>query len=239
MGASSASLFTSRGTPASSDSSGSSGSEDDYSTPQEIGEKSRYCPCCSRIFAKDFYLFGHLKRSKKCKILCGERGCERPIEGMREMLMCYNSRHRFHCQKCERRFKSWRGFHKHLFGSGDCIKPRKYNFRGRGAAKLHVNHYKPRIELGLASRGIADAPTPGIYRTSGRQTVNTTIVKASLKTPSLEKTDAGEETTFSGSEKYKNYGKLGACWDTWCIRLTWVDCSCPSCRGPPSWISRL
>lgn len=230
MGESSASLFTTRGIPTSSDSSGSSGPEDDYSIPQEVNEQSRYCPCCCRIFAKDFYLFGHLKRSKKCKILCGERGCERPIEGMREMLMCYNSRHRFHCQKCERRFKSWGGLHKHLFGSGDCIKRRKYNFRGKSTAKLHTN------ELELASQGIADVPTPECF-TGGGQTTGTVATQTSQETASLENTDVAREVTFSGDEEYKNCGTLGTCWDTWRIKLTRVDCACASCRGPPSWRS--
>lgn len=214
MGESSACLFTSRGTPTSSDSSGSSGPEDDYSIPQAVNEHSRYCPCCCRIFARDFFLFGHLRRSKKCKILCGEQGCERPIEGIHEMLMCYNSRHRFHCQKCERRFKSWGGLHKHFFSSRDCFKRREYKFKGRGAAKPQVTHYKPGGELGPVSRATADAPAPSIYLTNGRRTVDKNTAQKSRRTALLENSDVGGETKLDRTEEGKNDGKLNVHWET-------------------------
>lgn len=179
MGGSSAYLFTSRGTP---DYSGSSETEDDCSTPGRFEERSRLCPCCCRVFSKDFYLFSHLKRSKKCKILCGERGCETPIEGMHELRMCCKSRHRFHCQKCERRFKSWGGLHKH-FRSEDCLRRDKYNFKGRGAVKPQVNNSELDNKIGPVSQ---DVPTPNIYPMDKIRAVRPVTQETCQETTSLE-----------------------------------------------------
>lgn len=208
---SSGDLFTSPGTPGNSDSSRSSGSEDDYSIPQAVNEQSRCCPCCCRIFAKDFYLFGHLKRSKKCKMLCGERGCERPIEGMHEMLMCYNSRHRFHCQKCGRRFKSWGGLHKHLLSSRDCFKNINYKFKSRNVGKPQDSNYKP--ARGPVSRSTVDI-TPEVYLPNEGHLLATPAVPAPRRTVPLERSNVGQETKnrlpkYMGSvEQNSNEGEL-------------------------------
>lgn len=201
MGGSSAYLFTSRGTPASSDASGISETEDDCSIPSHFAKKSRCCPCCYRLFSNNFYLFGHLKHSK-CKMLCGERGCETPIESMQEVRMCNSIKHWFHCQRCERQFKSWGGLQRHLFTSGDCFKRGKYSLKGRGVAKPQVNRHKPNSEPGAVSPDTSKQSEDifGIFPPETSQ--GTALVEGS---------DLHKETAYDSDG---NYGRFDVRWET-------------------------
>lgn len=194
MGQSSKSLFTSRGAPMSPDLSGGSEPEDGCSNIQIEKGQSRYCPCCYRIFTRDLYLFGHLKRSK-CRVLCGERGCERLIKGIHEVLMCQHSKHRFHCQKCRRHFGSWRWYQRHLFCSRDCSTNRGYNAKGLGGAKPQQTAYS--IPVSSVSQSAADISASEVDHTGGAKNPTVTEVQVSQGAISLTRSNVDITPAFN------------------------------------------